>query len=68
MKSSYHVEFRRIPRQSEFHVFRGTNRDEDTWHVLGGLRGATCQAMGESHIELKWGSHVTHDIMPFEGN
>ena len=23
-KSSYHVEFRRIPRQSEFHVFRGT--------------------------------------------
>ena len=40
----------------------------DTWHVLGGPRGATCQAMGESNIELKWGSHVTHDIMPLEGN
>ena len=25
MKSSYHVEFSRIPRQLEFHVFRGTN-------------------------------------------
>ena len=24
MKSNYPVEFRRIPRQSEFHVFRGT--------------------------------------------
>ena len=24
MKSSYHVEFRQIPRQLKFHVFRGT--------------------------------------------
>ena len=24
MKSSYHVEFRPIPRQSKFHIFRGT--------------------------------------------
>ena len=26
MKSSYHVEFRRIPRQSKFHIFRGKER------------------------------------------
>ena len=26
MKSSYHVEFRQIPKKSEFHVFRGTER------------------------------------------
>ena len=24
MKFSYHVEFRRIPRQLDFHIFRGT--------------------------------------------
>ena len=40
----------------------------DTWHVMGGPRGATCQDMGESNIELKWGSHVTHGIMPLEEN
>ena len=35
---------------------------------MSGPRGTTCQAMGESNIELKWGSHVTHGIMPLEGN
>ena len=30
-KSSYHVKFRRIPRQSKFHVFRGT------WRSVGHL-------------------------------
>ena len=35
---------------------------------MNGPRGATCQAMGESNIELKWGSHVTHGMMPLEGN
>ena len=40
----------------------------DTWHFMSGPRGATCQAMGESNIELKWGSHVTHGMMPLEEN
>ena len=40
----------------------------DTWHVLGGPRGATCQAEGESNMSLGMGSLVTHGIMPFEGN
>ena len=40
----------------------------DTWHVLGGPRGATCQAMGESNMSLDMGSLVTHGIMPFEEN
>ena len=35
---------------------------------MSGLRGATCQVVGESNIELKWSSHVTHGIMPLEGN
>ena len=32
-KSSYHVEFRQISRQSEFHVLRGN--ESDGWHVVG---------------------------------
>ena len=31
-------------------------------------RGATCPVQMQSNIELKWGSHVTHGIMPLEGN
>ena len=27
-----------------------------------------CQAVGESNIELKWGSLVTHGMMPLEEN
>ena len=27
-----------------------------------------CQAMGESKIELKWGTHGTHGMMPLEEN
>ena len=27
-----------------------------------------CHAVGKSNIELKWGSHETHGIMPFKGN
>ena len=68
MKSSYHVEFHRIPRQLGFHVFRGTKRDVGHLSRFGWPRGDMCQAMGESNIELKWGSHVTHGIIPFEGN
>ena len=48
-----------------FEAHRGVR---DTWHFMSGPRGATCQAMGESNIELKWGSHVTHGIMPLEEN
>ena len=36
----------------------------DTWHLVSGLRGATCQYVSNSNIELKWGSHETHGIMP----
>ena len=34
---------------------------------MSGPRGATFQAMGESKIELKWGSYVTHGIMSLKG-
>ena len=54
-KSSYHVEFSRIPRRSEFHVFRGDRGNARTWHIVSGLRGATCQAMSKSNNELKSG-------------
>ena len=40
----------------------------DTWHVLGGPRGATCQAEGESNMSLGVVSLVTHGMMPFEEN
>ena len=40
----------------------------DTWHFMSGSRGTTCQAMGESNTKLKWGSCMTHGIMPLEGN
>ena len=40
----------------------------DTWHIMSGSRCATCQAVSKSNIELKWGSHETHGIMPFEEN
>ena len=32
MKSSYNVNFRRIPRPSKFHDFRGIGGSSDTWH------------------------------------
>ena len=35
---------------------------------MSGSTGAMCQAMGKSNIELKWGSHETHGIMPLEEN
>ena len=35
---------------------------------MSGSRGATCQAVGNSNIEIKWGSHKTHGIMPLEEN
>ena len=68
MKSSYHVEFRRIPRQSKFTFFEACRRVRDTWHFVSGSRGATCQAVGKSNIELKWGSRGTHGIMSLEEN
>ena len=63
--TSNFVEFRDSRNFTFFEARRGV---PDTWHLMSGPKGVTCQAMGESSIELKWGSHVTHDIMPFEGN
>ena len=40
----------------------------DTWNFVSSSRGATCQYVDKSNIELKWGSHEAHGIMPFEGN
>ena len=48
-----------------FNARRGVH---DTWHFVSGSRGVTCQAVGKSNIELKWGSHETHDIMSLEEN
>ena len=59
------VEFRDSRNFMFFEARRGVR---DTWHFMSGPRGATCLAMGESNIELKWGSHVTYGIMPLEGN
>ena len=57
--TSNFVEFRRIPRQSEFHVFRGTEGMHDTCHVF---------SADAFKLEVKWGSLVTHGMMPLEGN
>ena len=35
---------------------------------FGWPRGDTCPVQMQSNIELKWGSHVTHGMMPLEGN
>ena len=48
--------------------FEATRVVRDTWHIVSGSRDAMCQAVGKSNIELKWGSHETHDIMPLEEN
>ena len=48
--------------------FEAHREVRDTWHFMSGPRGTTCQAMGESNIELKWSSHVTHGIMSLVGN
>ena len=63
--TSNFVEFRNSRDFTFFEAHRGVR---DTWHVMCGPRGATCQAMGKSNMELKWGSHVTHGIMPLSGN
>ena len=65
MKSSYHVEFR---DSQNFMFFEATRVVRDTWHLMGGLRGATCKSVSKSNIELKWGSHETPGIMPFGEN
>ena len=59
------VEFRDSRNFTFFKARRGVR---DTWLFMCGSRGATFQAMGKSNIELKWGSHVTHGIMPLSGN
>ena len=65
MKSSYYVEFRQIPRQSEFHVFRDTWSGaghlmvRDTWHIVSGSRSATCHVQNESNMRLN-GTHERH--------
>ena len=44
VKSSYHVEFRRIPRQSEFARFSRKRASGGTLGAfLSGTQGATCQ-------------------------
>ena len=48
--------------------FEATGIVRDTWHLVSGLRGATCQSVSKSNIELKWGSHETHGIMPLGEN
>ena len=59
------VEFRDSWNFTFFEARRGVR---DTWHFVSGSRGATCQAVGKSNIELKWGSHEIHGIMPLEEN
>ena len=51
-----------------FTFFEATGVVRDTWHLVTGLRGATCQSVSNSNIELKWGSHETHGIMPLGEN
>ena len=71
MKSSYHVEFRRILRQSEFHVFRGTESVAGhlahfEWlkmrHVSSGelvKHELNCGAIGDKwHLVSRWKSMV----------
>ena len=59
------VEFR---DSQNFTFFEARKRMLDTWHLVSGLRGSTCQSVSKSNIELKLGSHETHGIMPLEGN
>ena len=48
--------------------FEATGVVRDTWHILSGSQSATCHVQSKSNIELKWGSHETHGIMPLEEN
>ena len=59
------VKFRDSRNFTFFDARRGVR---DTWPFVSGSRGATCQFGGKSNIELKWGSHETHGIMPLEEN
>ena len=60
MKSNYHIEFHRIPRQSKFHVFRGMERSAGhTWHFMGGSGDATCPRQNGSNNEPS-GAHMRH--------
>ena len=59
------VEFRDSRNFTFFEARKGVR---DTWHFGSGLRGTTCQVVGKSNIELKWGSHETHGIIPLEEN
>ena len=59
------VEFQDSRNFTYFEARRGVR---NTWHFVGSSRGATCQDVGNSNIELKWGSHETHGIMPLEEN
>ena len=63
--TSNFVEFR---DSQNFTFFEARSGVRDTWHLMSGPRGATCQARGESNIEINWGSHLTHGIMPLSGN
>ena len=63
--TSNFVEFRDYQNFTFFEVMRVVR---DTWHIVSGSRGATCQAVSKSNIKLKWGSHETHDIMSLEEN
>ena len=59
------VEFR---DSRNFTFFEATGVVRGTWHLMSGLRGAMCKSVSKSNIELKWGSHVTHDMMQLGEN
>ena len=59
------VEFR---DSRDFTFFEATEVVRDTWHLVSGLRGATCQAVGKSNMSPSVGPMWTHGMMPFEGN
>ena len=59
------VEFR---DSRNFTFFEATGLVWYTLHLVSGSRGTTCQSVSKSNIELKWGSHETHGIMPLGEN
>ena len=48
--------------------FEATRVVRDTWHILSGLRGATCHVQNESNMSSSVGHGWTHGMMPFDEN
>ena len=66
MKSSYHVEFCRIPRQSEFTRFSRKRASGGTLGAfLSGTQGARVK-LQFSQVELKVEPTMTHGMMPLD--